>query len=89
MVAHVFDPRTWEAQAGVNRLGLQSEFQESQAIQEKPYLERGEREKDRKRNVMQQSLVTYALNPTTPQAVRDQADLYKQVTSRAIYWGSV
>ena len=45
MVAHTFNPSTWEAGAGESLLsqgqpGLQSEFQDSQGYTEKPYLEK-------------------------------------------------
>jgi hypothetical protein len=42
MVAHTFNPSTWEAEAGgflSSRSGLQSEFQDSQDFTEKPCLE--------------------------------------------------
>jgi hypothetical protein len=41
VVAHAFDPSTWEAEAGrflSSSPGLQSEFQESQGYTEKPCL---------------------------------------------------
>jgi hypothetical protein len=45
MVAHAFNPSTWEAEAG-GFLSLQSEFQNSQGYTDKPCLEkpRGEGE---------------------------------------------
>jgi hypothetical protein len=38
VVAHAFNPSTWEAEAGGP--GLQSEFQDSQGYTEKPCLEK-------------------------------------------------
>lgn len=79
-------PRTLEAESGgVNRPGPQSEFQLSQATQ-RNHISKEETEKEM---WMRQTVVTRAMNPTTPQPIRDQSDLYKQVISRAIYWGSV
>jgi hypothetical protein len=42
VVAHAFNPSTWEAEAGgvQGQPGLQSEFQDSQGYTEKPYLEK-------------------------------------------------
>jgi hypothetical protein len=44
MVAHAFNPSTWEAEAGVflspRQPGLQSEFQEGQGYTEKPCLKK-------------------------------------------------
>ena len=44
VVAHVFNPRTWEAEAGgflsQGQPGLQSEFLNSQGYTEKPCLEK-------------------------------------------------
>jgi hypothetical protein len=44
VVAHTFNPSTWEAEAGdfwvQGQPGLQSEFQDSQGYTEKPYLEK-------------------------------------------------
>jgi hypothetical protein len=43
MVAHAFNPNTWEAEASrflSSRPGLQSEFQDSQGYTEKPCLEK-------------------------------------------------
>jgi hypothetical protein len=52
MVAHTFNPSTWEAEAGGffvrGQPGLQSEFQDSQGYTEKPCLEK---EKERKKEV--------------------------------------
>jgi hypothetical protein len=42
VVAHAFNPSTWEAEAGgfQGQPGLQSEFQDSQGYREKPCLEK-------------------------------------------------
>jgi hypothetical protein len=42
VVAHTFNPSTWEAEAGgfQGQPGLQSEFQDSQGYTEKPCLEK-------------------------------------------------
>jgi hypothetical protein len=42
MVAHTFNPSTWEAEAGgfQGQPGLQSEFQDSQSYAKKPCLEK-------------------------------------------------
>jgi hypothetical protein len=41
VVVHVFNPSTWEAEAGVGgQPGLQSEFQDSQGYTEKPCLKK-------------------------------------------------
>jgi hypothetical protein len=40
MVAHAFNPSTWEAEASRGQPGLQSEFQDSQGYIEKPCLEK-------------------------------------------------
>ena len=42
VVAHAFNPSTWEAEAGgfLRQPGLQSEFQDSQGYTEKPCLEK-------------------------------------------------
>jgi hypothetical protein len=40
MVAHTFNPSTWEAEAVSGQPGLQSEFQNSQDYTEKPCLEK-------------------------------------------------
>jgi hypothetical protein len=48
VVAHAFNPSTWEAEAGgflSLRPGLQSEFQESQSYTEKPCLEKPKKKK--------------------------------------------
>jgi hypothetical protein len=46
VVAHAFNPSTWEAEAGrflsSRQPGLQSEFQDSQGYTEKPCLEKPE-----------------------------------------------
>jgi hypothetical protein len=46
MVAHAFNPSTWEAEAGDfwvrGQPGLQSEFQESQGYTEKPCLQKNQ-----------------------------------------------
>jgi hypothetical protein len=42
MVAHAFNPSTWEAEAGGF---LQSEFQDSQSYTEKPCLEKPKKKK--------------------------------------------
>jgi hypothetical protein len=51
MVAHAFNPSTWEAEAGgflsSRHAGLQSEFQDSQGYTEKPCLEKQTNKKDR------------------------------------------
>jgi hypothetical protein len=56
VVAHAFNPSTWEAEAGgflsSRPPGLQSEFQDSQDYTEKPCLEKPkkrERERERER----------------------------------------
>jgi hypothetical protein len=52
-VAHAFNPKTWEAEAGGSEfeasLGLQSEFQDSQGYTEKPRLEKTKKKKKGKR----------------------------------------
>jgi hypothetical protein len=47
MVAHAFNPSTWEAEASVF-LSLQSEFQDSQGYTEKPCLEKPKNQKKQK-----------------------------------------
>ena len=53
MVAHAFNPSTWEAEAGGFRVqgqpGLQSEFQESQGYKEKPCLEKHQKPNQNKK----------------------------------------
>jgi hypothetical protein len=52
MVAHAFNPSTWEAEAGgflSSRPGLQSEFQDSQGYTEKPCLEKQNKTKQNKK----------------------------------------
>jgi hypothetical protein len=53
VLAHAFNPRTWEAEAGgflsLSQPGLQSEFQDSQGYTEKPCLEKENKTKQKKR----------------------------------------
>jgi hypothetical protein len=53
VVAHAFNPSTWEAEAGGflirGQPGLQSEFQDSQSYTEKPCLNKKEEEEEKKR----------------------------------------
>jgi hypothetical protein len=46
VVAHTFNPSTWEAEVG--QPGLQSEFRDSQSYTEKPCLEKPPKEKKKK-----------------------------------------
>jgi hypothetical protein len=52
MVAHAFNPSTWEAEAGgflsLRQPGLQSEFQYSQGYTEKPCLKKQNKTKQNK-----------------------------------------
>jgi hypothetical protein len=52
VVAHTFNPSTWEAEAGgclsSRPAGLQSEFQDSQGYTEKPCLEKPKKKKKKK-----------------------------------------
>jgi hypothetical protein len=53
VVAHAFNPSTWEAETGGflssrSQPGLQSEFQESQSYTEKPCLEKPKKKKKKK-----------------------------------------
>jgi hypothetical protein len=47
VVAHAFNPSTWEAEAD-GFLSLQSEFQDSQGYTEKPCLEKPKKKKKKK-----------------------------------------
>jgi hypothetical protein len=53
VVAHAFNPSTWEAEAGgflsSGQPGLQSEFQDSQSYTEKPCLEKTEKKRKEKK----------------------------------------
>jgi len=53
VVAHTFNPSTWEAEAGGflswGQPGLQSEFQDSQGCTEKPCLEKPKKKKKKKK----------------------------------------
>jgi hypothetical protein len=46
VVAHAFNPSTWEAEAG--QPVLQSEFQDSQSYTEKPCLEKPKKKKKKR-----------------------------------------
>jgi hypothetical protein len=50
VVAHAFNPSTWEAEAVLGQPGLQSEFQDSQTYTEKPCLEKPKKKKKKKTN---------------------------------------
>jgi hypothetical protein len=56
VVAHAFNPSTWEAGAGeflsLRQPGLQSEFQDSQGYTEKPCLEKPKKKKKKKRKTV-------------------------------------
>ena len=53
MVAHTFNPSTWEAEAGgflsSSQPGLQSEFQDSQCYTEKPCLKKTKKQNKTKK----------------------------------------
>jgi hypothetical protein len=49
VVAHAFNPSTWEAEAGGFQPVLQSEFQDSQGYTEKPCLEKPKEKKKKER----------------------------------------
>jgi hypothetical protein len=51
VVAHAFNPSTWEAEAGgfLGQPDLQSEFQDSQGYTEKPCLKKKKKKKKRKK----------------------------------------
>jgi hypothetical protein len=53
VVAHAFNPSTWEAEAGGFRgqPGLQSELQDSQGYTEKPCLEKPKKKKKKPKSV--------------------------------------
>jgi hypothetical protein len=53
VVAHAFNPSTWEAEAGgwvLGQPGLQSEFQDIQGYTEIPCLEKNKKQKNKKQN---------------------------------------
>jgi hypothetical protein len=57
VVAHAFNPSTWEAEAEDfwvwGQPGLQSEFQDGQGNTEKPYLKKPKKQKQKKYNISQ------------------------------------
>jgi hypothetical protein len=64
VVAHAFNPSTWEAEAGGflssrPASGLQSEFQDSQGYTEKPCLEKPKKKKKKKKNKGGEMCVCY------------------------------
>ena len=66
VVAHVFNPTTWEAEAGRVRgqPGLQSEFQDSQGYIEKPCLENPSKPQKQQQQQQQQKKPAHVLGPS-------------------------